>query len=49
MRRDGRGRNGNKPTGHGLSGLRERAEAVGAAVDASDVEPAGFALEVVVR
>ncbi len=46
---DGRGRNGGNPSGHGLSGLRERAEAIGAVVDAANVEPKGFALEVTVR
>jgi two-component system sensor histidine kinase DesK len=46
---DGRGRNGAAPHGHGLAGLRERAEALGAVVAAANVEPRGFALEVVVR
>jgi two-component system sensor histidine kinase DesK len=52
---DGRGRNGTGPdasvngdASHGLAGLRERAGAVGAVVEAGDTEPRGFLLQVMV-
>jgi two-component system, NarL family, sensor histidine kinase DesK len=43
---DGRGPNGSAPAGHGLSGLHERAAALGARVAAGRAGSAGFRLEV---
>jgi two-component system, NarL family, sensor histidine kinase DesK len=45
---DGRGPNGSAPDGNGLSGLHERAAAVGARMDVGRATPEGFKLEVVV-
>jgi two-component system, NarL family, sensor histidine kinase DesK len=46
---DGPGPATTTPPGHGLSGLRERATAVGAVVVTSALDPQGFALKVTAR
>jgi two-component system sensor histidine kinase DesK len=45
---DGRGPNGSSPRGNGLSGLHERAAAVGARVSVGRADVEGFKLEVVI-
>ena len=49
VRDDGKGSVGQRPPGHGLAGLRERAAAAGAVLLTKPLQPAGFLLQVSAR